>query len=151
MSAQTLDRTTVPADRPTVRAWRAVLGAAVMAVALGAGQATGDAVTRWTGLAGLAARLVPALLVAGIAVPLILALRRRDRAPAARFGLTGPRAATGGLLLGVAVVGGAAAVAFGAGTAAGWLRWSDLDPAALLAFVATNALVAILLEALPEE
>lgn len=151
MSTQIADRTTAPAIPVPNRPWRAVLGAAVMAVALGAGQATGDAVTRWTGLAGFAARLVPALLVTAIAVPLILALRRRDRAPAARLGLTGPRDATRGFLLGVAVVAGAAAAAFGAGTAAGWLRWSDLDPAALLAFLVTNTLIAVLLEALPEE
>ncbi|MEV4140685.1 hypothetical protein AB0J72_52035, partial [Dactylosporangium sp. NPDC049742] len=148
MRAQTLDR---PTRRSSVRPWRAVLGAAVMAVALGAGQAAGDAVTRWAGLAGFPARLVPALLVAGIAVPLVLALRRRDGAPAARLGLTGPREATLGFVLGVAVVAGAAAVVFGAGTAAGWLRWGDLDPGALLAFLATDAVIAVLLEALPEE
>ncbi len=148
MSAQTVDRTTAPATS-TDRPWRAVLGAAVMALALGAGQAIGDALTRWTGLGGFPARLVPALLVTAIAVPLVLAQRRRHRA--ARLGLTGPRDATRGFLLGVAVVAGAAAAAFGAGTAAGWLRWSDLDPAALLAFLATNAVIAVLLEALPEE
>jgi hypothetical protein len=148
MSAQTLDR---PTAQRSVRPWRAVLGAAVMAVALGGGQALGDAVSRWTGATGFAARLVPALLVAAIAVSLIVALRRLDRAPAARLGLTGPRASTGGFLLGVAVVGGCAAVAFGAGTAAGWLRWRDLDTGALLAFLVTNTVIAILLEAVPEE
>jgi hypothetical protein len=151
MNAQTLDRTTAFPGRRTTRPWRAVLGAAVMAVALGAGQATGEALTRWTGLTGFAGRLALALLVTAIAVPLILVLRRRDRAPAARFGLTGSRTSAGGFLLGVAVVAGAAAVTFGAGTAAGWLRWTALEPAALLAFVATNAVIAILLEALPEE
>src|SRR5207253_5429480 len=56
-----------------------------------------------------------------------------------------------GFCRGVAVTGSSAALVFGAGTAAGWVRWSSLDLASLGWFLLTNALVAMLLEAVPEE
>jgi hypothetical protein len=128
-----------------------VLGAATMAVALGAGPPLGDAAADALGLTGFVARLLPAVLVTAIAVPLVAALRRRDRMAASQLGFTGLRAGLAALLLGVAVTGGAAAVTFGLGTAAGWLTWSAFDPAAFATFLVTNAVIAFLLEALPEE
>jgi hypothetical protein len=133
------------------RPWRALLGAATMAVALGAGPVLGDAAAGALGLTGFPARLLPALLVTAIAVPLVAALRRRDRMTAAQLGLVGVRAGLAAAVLGVAVTGGAAAVAFGVGTAAGWLTWSAFDAAAFATFLLTNTVIAVLLEALPEE
>jgi membrane protease YdiL (CAAX protease family) len=158
MSAPALDP--IATDRPSPgtdgsrrpgRPGRAVLGALVMALALGAGPALGKSATDALGWTGFAARLVPAILVTAIAVPLILLLRRRQRIPARQLGLTGPRSSVTAFATGVAVTGGTAAAVFGAGTAAGWLTWSSVDPAALATFLVTNAVVALLLEALPEE
>jgi MFS family permease len=131
---------------------RAVIGAAVLAVAIGVGTALGAAVTDGLGLTEFVGSLLSALLCSAIAVPLILVLRRRwDRRPLSGIGLTGLRESTMAFLLGVAVTVGSAGVTLGAGTAAGWLRWGPFDLAVLLAFVITNGIVALLLEALPEE
>ncbi|HEX6684456.1 MAG TPA: CPBP family glutamic-type intramembrane protease, partial [Candidatus Limnocylindrales bacterium] len=151
MSEQTLDRPVPPVASPAPRPWRAVLGAATMAVALGAGQPLGDAAAGALSLTGFPARLLPALMVTAIAVPLVAVLLRRDRMTAHQLGLTGVRASIAAMLLGITVTGGAAAVAFGLGTAAGWLTWSAFDPAAFAAFLVTNTVLAVLLEALPEE
>ncbi|KIZ16158.1 hypothetical protein SNA_23425 [Streptomyces natalensis ATCC 27448] len=56
-----------------------------------------------------------------------------------------------GFCRGVAVTGSSAALVFGAGTAAGWVRWTSLHLASFGWFLLTNALVAMLLEAVPEE
>jgi hypothetical protein len=145
MSAPAVDRPVATPQRPG-RPRRAVLGALVMALALGAGPALGTPAADALGLTGFAAKLLPAVLVTAIAVPLILLLGTRSL-----LGLTDLRSSLKAFALGVAVTGGTAAAVFGAGTAAGWLRWSDLDPAALAAFLLTNGVVALLLEALPEE
>ncbi|MFE0378081.1 type II CAAX prenyl endopeptidase Rce1 family protein, partial [Streptomyces inhibens] len=60
-------------------------------------------------------------------------------------------AAPRGFLRGSAVPTTCAAHVLGGGTAAGWVRWSGPDLAALGSFLVSNALVAVLLEALPEE
>ena len=131
---------------------RAAVAGGTMAVALGVGTGLGEHVTRWAGVSGLVGRLVPALLTCLIAVPVVLVLRRRwDRRPLRQLGLTGVGASMRGFALGVGVTLASAITVFGAGTAAGWLRWRELDPGGLLAFVAGNGLVALLLEALPEE
>ncbi|GAA0575700.1 hypothetical protein GCM10010172_70560 [Paractinoplanes ferrugineus] len=122
---------------------KALLGAGVMAVALGVGPVLGAAAAELLGATGFAARMLPALFVTAIAVPLVLLLARGDRA---RIGLRG-----GGFGLGAAVVGGSAVVTFGLGTVAGLIRWGELDPAALVGFLLTDTVVALLLEALPEE
>lgn len=131
---------------------RALAGAGVMALALGVGTGVGAAVTDRLGLTGFGARLLPALLVTAIAVPLVIVLRvRRDRRSLVGIGLTGPGESTRAFLLGVAVTVGSATAVLGAGTAAGLVRWGPLDLAALLAFILTNGVTALLLEALPEE
>lgn len=133
--------------------WRAVAGALTMAVALGVGTGAGPALARLMGLdaSGTAARLVAAGLVAALAVlPVLYVLRRSGLSPV-RVGFGGAGAGVRALLTGVGVTGGAAALVFGLATAAGMLRWTRPDLGALVWFLVTNAVVALLLEALPEE
>ncbi|MGX7761268.1 CPBP family glutamic-type intramembrane protease [Streptomyces angustmyceticus] len=143
---------TTPARGSAGRAWgRALLGGIVMAGALGAGNALGEALARLLGADGYARQLLPAVLVSALAVPAVLGLRAVRSVRRLPMGL-GPRSAAPlGFLRGLAVTASCAAAVLGAGTALGWVRWSGLDPAALAAFLVSNALVAVLLEALPEE
>ncbi|MGW1894552.1 CPBP family glutamic-type intramembrane protease [Streptomyces sp. NPDC002004] len=130
---------------------RAVIGGLVMASALGAGTEVGPRLAAAAGLTGWPARLVPAALVGASAVALVALALRRDGLPLGRLGFGGAAASLRGLLTGAGVTAAAAAVVLGAGTAAGLLRWSGPDPVALARFVLTNGVVALLLEALPEE
>lgn len=149
--------------------FRALLGAAVMALALGTAGAAGQAAHVWFGLDGTARQALTATVCAGLAVSLIFALRRGvDRRPMSDLGLnptpnarsTTPttrsttQTARIGLLkalLGVVVTGGSAAAMLGLGTAVGWLDWSALDPARLAVFIVLNGIIAFGLEAFPEE
>ncbi|MEV6566583.1 hypothetical protein [Streptomyces kronopolitis] len=133
------------------RAWgRALLGGAVMAGALGTGNALGGPLARTLGAEGYARQLLSAVVVSALAVPVVLWWRVGR--PAGRPpGLGPPAAAPRAFFRGVAVTLSCAVAVLGAGTALGWLRWSAPDPAALTSFLAGNALVAVLLEALPEE
>lgn len=134
------------------RAWgRALLGGVVMAGALGAGNALGEAGVRALGIGGYAGQLLPAALVSVLAVPAVLGLWAGRPEPRRPLGLGPWPAVAAGFARGVVVTGLCAALVLGAGTAAGWVRWSGLRPAALASFLVTNALVAVLLEALPEE
>ncbi|MBO8194667.1 hypothetical protein ITI46_23860 [Streptomyces oryzae] len=155
---------TAPHSRPTGAArfplggraqalCRALGGGAAMALALGVGTGAGPTLARALGLApsGFAARLVPAALVSAVALALVLGAVRRSGHRPALLGFGGPVASLRALLIGVAVTGAAASGVFGLATAAGLLRWSAPDPGALAAFLVTNAVVALLLEALPEE
>ncbi|MEV5539953.1 CPBP family glutamic-type intramembrane protease [Saccharopolyspora shandongensis] len=125
---------------------RAVLGPIAMAFALGVATAVAPA----TGDDGFAVRLLPAVLTSLIAVPVVVLLWRR-RGGLRGLGLTAGLRGLRGFLLGCVVTAGSAALVFGAGTAAGWLRWAALDLGSLVVFLITNAIVAFLLEALPEE
>ncbi|MFH8680996.1 type II CAAX prenyl endopeptidase Rce1 family protein [Streptomyces lydicus] len=137
---------------PAWRAWgRALLGGAVMAAALGTGNALGEALVRALDMTGYPAQLLPAALVSALAVPVVLALRAGRPGSGRPLGLGTPAAAAHGFARGLAVTTACAALVLGGGTAAGWVRWSGPDPAALVSFLAGNALVAVLLEALPEE
>ncbi len=137
---------------PAWRAWgRALLGGAVMAVALGTGNALGEALVRALDLDGYPAQLLPAALVSALAVPVVLALRTGRPGSGRPLGLGTPASAAHGFARGLAVTTACATLVLGGGTAAGWVRWSGPDPAALVSFLAGNALVAVLLEALPEE
>ncbi|QLH20175.1 type II CAAX prenyl endopeptidase Rce1 family protein [Streptomyces sp. Rer75] len=126
---------------------RALLGGLVMAVALGVGTGVGAVV----GAGGFAGRLVPAALVSSVAVPVVWLLMRRAGRPVTSLGFGGARASARAFLTGAGVTAGAAALVLGAGTAAGMLRWSAADPLDLARFLISNAVVALLLEALPEE
>ncbi|GLW63843.1 hypothetical protein Arub01_20870 [Actinomadura rubrobrunea] len=130
---------------------RAALGMLVMAVALGTASAVDDAARR-LGLDGTGRRLLTAAVCCAIAVPLILFLRRRvDRLPLDGLGLTGRAESVRAFATGVLITAGSAAAVFGLGTAAGWVRWGPLDAPRLIAYVAVNAVIALALEALPEE
>ena len=119
---------------------RACFGAFAMAVALGTASTASGALS---GIPTWLERLLPALLCTAIAVLLIRPWRRRRE-----LGLVGgPRP----FLHGVAVTGGSAAVMLGAGTALGWIEWGPFDLISVLLFVLTNAVIAVLLEAFPEE
>ncbi|MCF3123565.1 hypothetical protein IPZ68_28220 [Streptomyces arenae] len=130
---------------------RAVFGGLVMGVALGAGTALGPVIADAVGVSGFAARLIPAALVSVLAVPLVaLAPRRRGGSlKDLGFGVAGENLRS--LLVGAGVTTAAAALVLGAGTAAGLLRWSRPDLPALAGFLVANGVVALLLEALPEE
>jgi hypothetical protein len=133
------DRTDLIAEEAGRMVWgRAIFGALTMAVALGcAGVASTALPDSWFH------RLIPALLCTAIAVLLIRPMRRRRE-----LGLTG------GLrpfLVGLAVTGGSGALMLGAGTALGWIVWGRFELGAVLLFLLTNGVIAILLEAFPEE
>ncbi|MEU7576542.1 hypothetical protein AB0B50_02925 [Streptomyces sp. NPDC041068] len=130
---------------------RALVGGAVMGVALGAGTALGPAIADAVGATGVLAKLIPAALVSLAAVPLVVyALRRRGGSlEDIGFGTAGENLRA--LLVGAGVTTGAAALVLGAGTAAGLLRWSSPELPALAGFLVANGVVALLLEALPEE
>lgn len=132
---------------------RAFTAAAIMGVAL--------ALATWLGgLTGASASpdqpFVSRITVAGTVcvavVGVILLLRLRiDRAPLAEMGLTGLRSDARGFLLGAAAVLACGAVVIGPITLFGWARWTDLDAVALIGFIASNSIIALLLEAIPEE
>lgn len=144
--------TEVAARESAVRAWgRALCGGAVMAGALGAGNALGAALARTVGAGGYRRQLLSAVVVSALAVPAVLWWRAGRPAGRRPLGLGPPAAAPRGFFRGVAVTLSCAVAVLGVGTALGWLRWSEPDPAALTSFLAGNAVVAVLLEALPEE
>lgn len=131
---------------------RAVVGAGVMALALGVSGGVSAVITQRWDIPGSESRLLPAVLCSVIAVSLVLMLRVRwDRLPLSGIGLTGLHESAKAFLLGVVVTVGSAAAVFGVGTAAGWVRWGPFDLTALLVFVLSNGIIALLLEALPEE
>ncbi|MET8014459.1 CPBP family glutamic-type intramembrane protease [Streptomyces sp. NPDC005271] len=142
-------RTSAPST--TVALGRALTGGLVMATALGAGTALGSAGADALGITGHAARLMPAALVTTLSVPLVLLLVRGDRRSPAWLGFGGPGASVRALLTGAGVTAAAAALVLGAGTAAGMLRWSRVEPLTLAEFLLSNGVIAFLLEALPEE
>ncbi|MGY3677576.1 CPBP family glutamic-type intramembrane protease [Streptomyces sp. TE33382] len=144
-------RPRTPSPSPIGVLGRALGGGLVMAVALGAGTALGPEVADAVGASGFVARLIPAVLVSVVAVPLVwLALRRGgDSLGGIGFGRVG--GSLRALLVGAVVTAGSAALVLGAGTAAGLLRWSRPDLPELAGFLVANGVVALLLEALPEE
>src|SRR5690606_7037443 len=100
----------------------------------------------------LATRLLVAAPVALFVVGLIVLLRRRlDRLPLAGIGFTGPAAGLRGFLQGAGIVLASGSVVLLALVLFGAASVSDLNAGALLGFLFTNAIVAILFEAIPEE
>lgn len=143
---------------PTTRArvpavLRALTAASIMGVAL--------ALATWLGgLAGASAspdqpigtRIAVAGAVCVAVVGAILVMRRRiDRGSPAGIGLTGPHSDARGFLLGATVVLAGGVVVIGPLTLLGWAQWTEFDAAAFLGFLASNTIVALLLEAIPEE
>ncbi|KAA5837321.1 CPBP family intramembrane glutamic endopeptidase [Saccharopolyspora hirsuta] len=131
---------------------RGVLGTCAMSLALGSAGAIAQAVQRGTGMSDTARQVLIAALCLVIAVSLIALLRRGlDREPMSGLGLTGWATGLRTFALGVAVTGGSAAAVFGLGTWAGWIAWGPLDAPKLVQFLLVNALIAMALEAFPEE
>jgi len=131
---------------------KALVGACVMAVALGTAGAVAQAVHLRTGLAGTPKQALSAVLCLAITVSLIVLLRTRvDRRPLSGLGLTNVVTGLRTFLLGVLVTGGSAAVLLGAGTWAGWLEWGPVTASKLVGFLVVNAVIALALEAVPEE
>ncbi|MFH8518382.1 type II CAAX prenyl endopeptidase Rce1 family protein [Streptomyces gelaticus] len=137
-----------PSPAPTAAGamGRALVGGLIMAVALGIGNGLGPVLADATGASGLAARLIAAALVTVVAVPFVLRLSHLRT-----VGFGSPGASLRSFLTGVGVTAAAAALVLGAGTAVGLLAWQQLDLLTLISFLVTNAVVAFLLEALPEE
>ncbi|WP_409236307.1 hypothetical protein [Streptomyces sp. PA5.6] len=135
----------------TVVLGRALGGGLIMGVALGAGTAVGPVLADGLGLTGFAARLVPAVLVSAVAVPLVVLALRRRGGSLRDIGFGGPGGNLRALCVGAGVTVGAAVLVLGAATAAGLLSWSRPDVPELAGFLVTNGVVALLLEALPEE
>jgi len=133
--------------------WRSFVAALVMGLAL--------AVASWaSALFGVAAGPDhPVLVRLGIGgavtvvvvTVVVLLCRVRDRAPLSSIGLTGTRADLRGFLLGAGIVTAAGVVMIGVVTVFGLASWSGFDPSSLVLFLVTNAIVALLLEAVPEE
>lgn len=100
------------------------------------------------------ATLIPDNWLSALACTLIaVALIRPWRNPR-RLGLTSNPSAAGPLrafLIGAAVTTTSATLLFTLGTLAGWLTWGPMDPAQVARFLITNAAIALLLEAFPEE
>jgi membrane protease YdiL (CAAX protease family) len=123
-----------------------------MGLALGTAGAVGQAANTHFDLAGRARQTLTAVVCVGIAVPLIVLLRRRlDHRPMSGLGWTGWAKSLRSFALGLALTGGSAAAMLSLGTSAGWLEWASIDAAKLAEFVIVNALIAFVLEALPEE
>ncbi|MFE0378082.1 hypothetical protein ACFW1M_21405, partial [Streptomyces inhibens] len=114
------------------RAWgRALLGGAVMAGALGAGNALGPALVRALGAEGYVGQLLPAALVSVLAVPAVLWLRASRSTERCPLGLGPPSAAARGFLRGSAVTtswGGGGVGGGGAGGGGGWW-WGEFSRA----------------------
>ncbi|RFA25553.1 hypothetical protein CAI21_18655 [Alkalilimnicola ehrlichii] len=127
----------------------AVLMGVVLAVASFIGSAFGASASSSD---PFGVRLIVAGSVGITVVAVILLLRRRwDRAPLAGIGLSGVRRDMAGFLLGLGVVSAAGVAVIAVLSLIGVARWSSFDLLHLLVFLATNAVVALLLEAIPEE
>lgn len=125
-----------------------MLGLLAFAGALALGSVASTAADQRLGLTGFGAKAVPAVVVFAVAVPAVLLLCRRvDRRPLPSIGVRRPGAA----LLGVGVVLAAAVLVFGLDALGGGLAVESVDAGTLLIFLATNTLLALLLEAVPEE
>ena len=126
---------------------RACLATFCFALALGVAGLAGKVAIQ-EGLSGTAAKAVPALVVCGIAVPLIVLLRHRlDRRSLASLGTHHP----GSVFLGLTIVLGAGGLVFGVAALSGALEIISVDRPELARFLITNTVLALLLEAVPEE
>lgn len=130
---------------------RALAGGSIMALALGSGMALGTPLADAANASGRAAQLVAALPVSLVAAVLVGVVLRRSRRTWSSIGFGETSASVRALLTGVGITAASAVLVLGAGTAMGLLSWARPDLSDLAAFIAVNGLVALLLEALPEE
>lgn len=97
---------------------------------------------------GVAAGVVPALVVAVVVVPAVVLIARRSPGGiAGGLALRRPAAS----VVGVAVVGGSAAVVLAGDALLGGTRIVALDPGVLLGWLAATVALAVLQEVVPEE
>lgn len=129
-----------------------MVGGLIAVGAIGGGGLLGDAVSNFSGLTGFPAQLLTGFLISVLAVSLVLlATRVLAQATPEWLGLTGLRSSALAFLKGAGITLGCAVLVFGTATAVGWVSWGEFHLGALLAFIIGNAVVAMLLEALPEE
>lgn len=140
--------TTTAPPKATGLLLRALAAWLAMGVGLGAAGAIGDA----GGLSGWADKGLTAAVCCAVVVTAIVALRRGvDRLPLAGIGVTPLPGGLARFGFGLAVTLGAAALVFGGGAAAGLIGFGAVDVPRLLEFLALNAVIALALEAVPEE
>lgn len=140
-------RPVTPLSRPGALL-RALAAWLVMGIGLGAAGAIGDA----GGLSGWTGQAVTAVICVGFVVTAIVLLRRGlDRKSLTGLGLTPLPGGLAGFALGLAVTLGAAVLVFGLGFAAGMVDPGAVDGPELLRFLVLNAVIALALEAVPEE
>lgn len=132
---------------------RSLVAALVMGLGLAiAGRVAGAIGTSAAPSEPLVDRLVVAASVTVVVIAVIVLIRRRwDRAPLPGIGLSGPGPGCRGFLLGLAVVAVPAIAVLAVLRVSGAAEVRDVDGSALALFLVTNALVAVLLEAVPEE
>jgi membrane protease YdiL (CAAX protease family) len=119
----------------------------VLAIALAVMSAVATAVDS----DAFAARLLPASAMTAVTIAMLAVLLRLDRRPWRFVGMTGTGSLARGFAVGVGVMAASAILVFGGATALGLVSWGTLDPAALALFLVANTVVALLLEAIPEE
>jgi membrane protease YdiL (CAAX protease family) len=123
-----------------------------MALSLGTAIAIGDIARTRFGLGGVGEQLLRAIVCSGLAVPLIVVLRRAlDGRSMEGLGLPRLQDSLRTFGLGVLLTGSAAAVTFSLGAALGWVRFGAISWTPLLMFAGVNTPIALLYEALPEE
>ncbi|WP_120006625.1 type II CAAX prenyl endopeptidase Rce1 family protein [Nesterenkonia muleiensis] len=132
---------------------RALTAAAIMGVSLMLAASLGQLAGSGAGAEQpMGERLLVAAPVAITVTAAIVLLRRRwDRGPLTGIGLTGLRSDLPGFLLGLGVVLGVGAGVLAVLSLTGFARWDGVDAGGLLTFLLTNAVVALLWEAIPEE
>lgn len=137
-------------DQPS--ATRALLCALLAASVMGLGIALAQQIGHLFASEGFTGRFVSAVAVTAVVVPVIAVLLRRwDRRPLREIGLTGMRADLRGAFLGIGVVLGCAAVVLALIFALGMVDRVHVDTGRLAAFLVSNAVIALLAEAIPEE
>lgn len=125
---------------------RAVLAWAATGAGLGVAGAVGNA-SGWDGAAQQA--LSAAVFLTAVVVAVVLLRRVWDRKPLATLGLAPGGLARFGFGLGLTL--GCAAVVVAVGAGLGMVEFGAVDVPVLLGFLAVNAVVALALEAVPEE
>lgn len=129
----------------------AIYTALLMAFALGGGSALGAQIADMANISGFAARLISAGFVTLIAASGVYALHKRVRFSAKTIGLTELRPSLRGVGFGMAVNVAVLVLVFGPALFFDLITFSAIDTPLLISFLVTNAVIAFLLEALPEE
>jgi len=130
---------------------RGLAGSFVIVIALAAMVGIGIPLASGLGDGTFAARLIPAVIMGAVTLALLMLLLRLQRRPWRFAGVVGTAKLLGGFGLGIATMTASAILMFGLFTALGTIDWGPVDVATLGLFILTNAVIALLLEAIPEE